>query len=376
MFFSINVNFSFKIIPFILIIIILFIKNCSENEIILFIKKNNTEKIENEIKSKLLNAFNIAIFNKSFYFFSIFFYLIYIKRNKKDNKNEDLTHLTSNSIDYNDVLIKPIVKVPYIEKKKKAILLSLLCVFLTIPIDTIKIKNSYKINYSSTVFGFITILFFNYFLFEKKLEKHKQLSIFLFCLFNLPLFICLCIWDKDKNLGFLFFDAVFFITNSIKFCIYQYIMNNLFISFYFIFFIEGLCFFTPFVIINIIMLLIGERKILREYYDLNLLLNNSIHFTVHYLYFLHINFYDAMNCMIMEIFSRGISSVINEINTGIKIETIIDLIFSILSVIFIFIYEEIIILNFCELDKYVQKSILKRKEEYENSFKNISMIEN
>ena len=367
MYFSINIKFSYKIIPFILLIGLLFTKNFIEN-------KNS----KNKGKESVFNAINIAILNKSFYFFSVFLYLIYIKqnKNKKDNENENksLKLLTNNPLYNNYAIIQPIVVVPYKENKKnKALLLTLFCVFLTIPIDTIKIKNSYKINYSSTVFGFITILFFNYFLFEKKLEKHKQLSIFLFCLFNLPLFICLCIWDKDKNLGFLFFDAVFFITNSIKFCIYQYIMNNLFISFYFIFFIEGLCFFISFVLVNIIMLFINENKF-KEYYNLKLLLNNIVHFSVHFLYFFHINFYDSMNCMILEIFSRGLSSVI--ITEKDYLLKIIDGISTILSVIYIFIYEEIIILNFCEFEKYVQQNILKREEEYENNFNNISMIGN
>ena len=151
-------------------------------------------------------------------------------------------------------------------------------------------------------------------------------------------------------------------------------MNYLFISFYFIYFIEGLCFFFPFVIINIIMFSIKANEFKEEYYDLNLYLYNSINFSVHFLYFFHIYFYDSMNCMILEILSRGLCSFFFSEKEA-EIFKIIDLIISILSVIFIFIYKEIIILNFCEFDKYVEKNILKRKEEYENDIKNIG-IEN
>ena len=61
-------------------------------------------------------------------------------------------------------------------------------------------------------------------------------------------------------------------------------MDNLFISFYFIFFIEGLCFFIPFIIINMIMLF-ADRNKLSELYDLKMVLENIIYFIVHFLYF-------------------------------------------------------------------------------------------
>ena len=356
MYFSINIKFSYKIIPFILLIGLLFTKNFIENK--------------NKDKKKVFDAINIAILNKSFYFFSVFLYLIYIKqnKNKKDNENENksLKLLTNNPLYNNYDIIQPIVVIPYKENKKnKALLLTLFCVFLTISIDTIRINNSFGIYCTSTVFGFITILFFNHFLFEKKLEKHKQLSIILICLFNFPLFIYFC-FEKTKEE---IFDAFFFISNSVKFCIYQYIMNNLFISFYFIFFIEGLCFFIFFVIINIILLinLFFKENKFKEYYNLKLLLKNIVHFSVHFLYFFHINFYDSMNCMILEIFSRGLCTMILDEKFSYQI---IDGLISIISIISILIYEEIIILNFCDLDKYVQINLLKREKEYENNMKN------
>ena len=151
-------------------------------------------------------------------------------------------------------------------------------------------------------------------------------------------------------------------------------MNNLFISFYFIFFIEGLCFFIPFIIINIIFYFTDIKKF-SEYYNLKLLLYNSIHFIVHFLYFFHINFYDSMNCMILEIFSRGLYSVCLS-TTKELIFKIMNGIITFLSLILIFIYEEVIILNFCEFDKYVQKNVLKREEKYDIKYKNISMIQN
>ena len=361
MIFSINVKCSLKIFPFILLIVLLFIKNYIENKPI-----NDSDNKKND----WFDGISIAILNKSFYFFSIFFFLIYRKLNKikneneKKNENNELKLFQKNPLNINNANIEPIVKVPQRKNNtNKVLLLSLFCVFLTVPIDTIKIKNSYSIHFTSVVFGFITILFFNHFLFKKTLEKHKQLSIILICLFNLPFFIYFCITDTKKE----FFDVVFFISVSIKFCIYQYIMNNLFISFYFIFFIEGLCFFIFFAIINIILLIMlffKENKF-KEYYNLKLLLKNIVHFSVHFLYFFHINFYDSMNCMIMEIFSRGLCTiVITEKAFFIKI---IDAIITILSLISIFIYEEIIILNFCEFGKYVQKNLLKREKEYENN---------
>ena len=367
MLFSINFNLSLKIIPFILLIISLVIKNYLEN---------NEIKDEEEEKD-WIKPFNIAIFNKSFYIISIIFYYIFLQlnRNKKDteNKNNDLKNSSNNKIDTNNNIIQPIVKVAYKDQKNKALLLSILCAILSIPIDTIKIKYKFKIFYSPTVFGFITILFFNYFLFKKKLTKHRQLSILLFCTLNFPIFIYFCFIDKIEEE---IFDVFFFSFNCIKFCIYQYIMDNLFISFYFIFFIEGLCFFFPFIIINMIMLF-ADRNKLSELYDLKMVLENIIHFVVHYLYFLHINFYEAMNCMIMEIFARGLSSVYFSIRDKEDTFTIIiHVVGTCLSLILIFIYEEIIILNFCEFDKYVQKNVLKREEKYDIKYKNISMIQN
>ncbi len=362
MFISINVNFSFKIIPFILIIIILFIKNYIENNRI------QDEKLDDWLKSLIY-----AIFKRFFYFFSFIFYFIFIKLNK--NENKDLKILKNNKLDTNCLIKDPIIKVPYKEEKFKAVLLILPCVFFTIPIDTFKRKYKFKIFYSPTVFGFITILFFNYFLFKKKLDKHKLLSIILFCSLNLPIFIYFCFKNEINEE---FFNAIFFVFTSIKFCIYQYIINNLFISFYFIFFIEGLCFFIPFVMINIIIFFIDIKKF-SEYYNKQLLINNSINFTVHFLYFFHINFYDSMNCMILEIFSRGLYSVCLS-TTKELIFKIMNGIITFLSLILIFIYEEVIILNFCEFDKYVQKNVLKREEEYDINidfnYKNISMIEN
>ncbi len=112
-----------------------------------------------------------------------------------------------------------------------------------------------------------------------------------------------------------------------------------------------------------------------------MVINNIIHFIVHYLYFFHINFYEAMNCMIMEIFSRGLSSVCFPFKKEYDIiEQIIDVIGTCLSLILILIYEEIIILNFCEFDKYVQKNLIKRIETDYNindiSDKNNNIIEN
>ena len=369
MFFSINVNLSLKIIPFILLIIIIVIKTFFEN--------NKTKDKAPEIG--WLKPFNIAIFNKSFYIISVIFYFIFLKLNKNkndtENKNNDLKNSSNNKIDTNNNIIQPIVKVAYKDQKNKALLLSILCAILSIPIDTIKIKYKFKIFYSPTVFGFITILFFNYFLFKKKLTKHRQLSILLFCTLNFPIFIYFCCISKKIEEEI--FNVFFFSFNCIKFCIYQYIMDNLFISFYFIFFIEGLCFFILFIIINIIMLF-SDRNKLSELYNSDMVKDNIIHFIVHYLYFLHINFYEAMNCMIMEIFSRGLSTVYFSIRD--KEDTfiiIIHVVGTCLSLILIFIYEEIIILNFCEFDKYVQKNLIKRNEE-ENDFnyKNVSMINN
>jgi hypothetical protein len=367
MFFSINVNLSLKIIPFILLIIIIVIKTFFEN--------NKTKDKEEE--KDWIKPFNIAIFNKSFYIISVIFYFIFLKLNKNkndtENKNNDLKNSSNNKIDINNNIIQPIVKVAYKDQKNKALLLSILCAILSIPIDTIKIKYKFKIFYSPTVFGFITILFFNYFLFKKKLTKHRQLSILLFCTLNFPLFIYFCCISKKIEEEI--FNVFFFSFNCIKFCIYQYIMENLFISFYFIFFIEGLCFFIPFVMINIIIFFIDIKKF-SEYYNKQLLINNSINFTVHFLYFFHINFYDSMNCMILEIFSRGLYSVCLS-TTKELIFKIMNGIITFLSLILIFIYEEVIILNFCEFDKYVQKNLIKRNEE-ENDFndKNISMINN
>ena len=369
MFFSINFNLSLKIIPFILLIIILVIKNYFENN-----------KIKDEEEEKdWIKPFNIAIFNKSFYIISVIFYFIFLKLNKNkndtENKNNDLKNSPNNKIDVNNNIIQPIVKFTHKDQKNKALLLSIFCAIFSIPIDTIKIKYKIKIFYSPTVFGFITILLFNYFLFKKKLKKHRQLSILLFCTLNFSLFIYFC--SISKKIQEEIFNVFFFSFNSIKFCIYQYIMDNLFISFYFIFFIEGLCFFIPFIIINIIMVF-ADRNKLSELYNTNMVINNSIHFIVHYLYFLHINFYEAMNCMIMEIFSRGLSTVCFSIRD--KKETlskIIDAVGTGLSLILIFIYEEVIVLNFCEFDKYVQKNLIKRnEEEYNFNDKNISMIEN
>ena len=123
----------------------------------------------------------------------------------------------------------------------------------------------------------------------------------------------------------------------------------------------------------------ADRNKLSELYNTNMVINNSIHFIVHYLYFLHINFYEAMNCMIMEIFSRGLSTVCFSIRKD-TLPKIIDAVGTGLSLILIFIYEEVIVLNFCEFDKYVQKNVLKREEEYDIkydiNYENISKIEN
>ena len=126
-------------------------------------------------------------------------------------------------------------------------------------------------------------------------------------------------------------------------------------------------------------MLFSDRNKLSELYNSDMVNDNIIHFIVHYLYFLHINFYEAMNCMIMEIFSRGLSTVCFSIRDE-TLSKIIDAVGTGLSLILIFIYEEVIVLNFCEFDKYVQKNVLKREEEYDINidfnYKNISMIEN
>ncbi len=82
--------------------------------------------------------------------------------------------------------------------------------------------------------------------------------------------------------------------------------------------------------------------------------------------------------MIMEIFSRGLSTVCFSVrDDDDTLSKIFDAVGTCLSLILIFIYEEVIVLNFCEFDKYVQKNLIKRNEEENDfSYKNVSMINN
>jgi len=374
MFISLNIKFSLKLIPFLLIIIFLLIKTFIEFHNYYNNDDSNDDSSHdsNDSKEGWIDSITFVIFKKIFYIFSFILYYFHRKFSKSENQ-EYYNQMIQN--ENKNMILNPILKVYYKKDKLKPIILIIFIFILTILIDTIKIKNESIIYPSPIIFGFITILFFNLFLFKLSLKKHKRLSVFLLFILYFPLFIYYCIfggeiWDQ-------LISAFFFIINSIKFCIYQYIMNNLFFSLYFIFFIEGICFFFNFIIINIIYYFSFKDNFIKFYKTRNPtinIINNFIHFILHLLYFYQINFYDSMNCMIFEIFSRGLfySFIITKENTTL---CIIDIVISFLSLISILIYEEIIILNFCGWNDEV-KVELEKKEKYEHqNYDNISMID-
>ena len=167
------------------------------------------------------------------------------------------------------------------------------------------------------------------------------------------------------------FNFAYYIVFSIRLLIYQFIMEKYYISFYFIYLIEGIMFFIGLNIINIILLIIKEK--FNIYYNTYILIDNGFNFIIHLLYFLIIYFYSPINCILTEIISRSLYYSFIDNHKDNNIIFISNIIIPILTLIFVLIFEEILVLNFCNLNKNIKKNMEKRET---NEFKNLYEISN
>jgi len=341
---SINGKYSNKVLIIYLLIIFLIAQ-------LYYKKEDKTDK-----KNNFYQSFFHSVLNKSFFIFIFIFNIV--KKIKTKSKNSNL------KIKINENLLK---KKKFSNKNKhllKTIYLTLICFLLTILTNTFLIYKGYMLYYSSISFGILTYFFYSYFFQNKTFYSHHILSIFAIILINIPLYTYYVIFDDKYAYLFNFFYYIIF---STRLLIYQYIMEKYFKSFYSIYLIEGIMFFICSIIINIILLIIKEE--FKNYYDIYFLINNLLNFFIHLLYFLIIYYYSTMNCILTEIVSRSVYYIFVDNNKDNDIEYIFNIVTPILTFIFILIYEEIIILNFCNLNKNNRKNMKKREKNEINNLK-------
>ena len=344
-------RFSYKSFYFLILVICFCFKSYDGYH--KYLDKNiiKTEKIE-----KLVCSLFTAIFDRNFYIFSIILYIIEKKQNqstKKEKKN--FSFYNFNKIDYSyikDYRFKLILI--------KSILLIFICFLISILLYTLKVNNKgFKLYFTSLSFAFITIFFFNFILFHKKIYKHHKIALYIIILFNIPIFIY---YSTKTQIERELFNIAYFICYSIIFIIYQFIIEKYYMSVYFIFFIEGLMNFISTIIILIIII---KKEINFNFSYKDYIINNIFYFILQLFYLLNIYYFSPIKCLSAEIIARAIIILCFKIYVN-KYDHFVEMLFDIflnpLNLIMILIYDEIIILNFCGLDENIQENIIHRQK--------------
>ena len=346
-----NGRFSYKIYFFFLLVICYGFKSYDGYD--KFLDKNifsEPEKISNFTCSLFT-----AIFDRNFYIFSIIFYLIEKNRIKSTKiiKNESSLHKYKRN-DYS------FIKNENNSNNIKSIFLIFICFLISIILYTIKVNNSrFKLYFTSLSFGFLTICFFNFILLKKKFYNHHKLALFIIIVFNIPLFIY---YSFNVQIERELFNIAYFIGYSIIFIIYQFIMEKYYMSVYFVFFIEGLMNFISTIIILIIKIKldIKFKFIYKDY-----IINNVFYFMTQLFNLLNIYYFSPIKCITADIFARALLILCFKIYASKYdhwFEMLFDIFLNPLNLVMIFIYDEIIILNFYGLDENIQKNIIIRQQ--------------
>ena len=346
-----NGRFSYKVYFFLLLVICYGFKSYDDFD--KFLDKNifcEAEKINN-----LICSLFTAIFDRNFYIFSIIFYLIEKKRIKSTKKiqRESTINLYKRN-EYSIIIDNN--KSNYI----KSIFLIFICFLISIILYTIKVNNSrFKLYFTSLSFGFLTICFFNFILLKKKVYNHHKLALFIIIVFNIPLFIY---YSFNVQIERELFNIAYFIGYSIIFIIYQFIMEKYYMSVYFVFFIEGLMNFISTIIILIIKISIDIKfKFIYKDY----IINNVFYFMTQLFNLLNIYYFSPIKCISADIFARALLILCFKIYASKYdhwFEKLFDIFLNPLNLVMIFIYDEIIILNFYGLDENIKKNIIIRQK--------------
>ena len=347
---TLNGRFSYKIYFFFILVICYGFKSYDGYD--KFLDKN----IFSEPKriSNLTCSLFTAIFDRNFYIFSIIFYLIEKNRIKSTKiiKNESSLHKYKRN-DYS------FIKNENNSNNIKSIFLIFICFLISITLYTIKVNNShFKLYFTSLSFAFLTICFFNFILLKKKFYNHHKLALFMIILFNIPLFIY---YSFKVQIEREIFNIFYFIGYSIIFIIYQFIIEKYYMSVYYIFFIEGLMNFISTIIILIIkiQLDIKFKFIYKDY-----IINNIFYFNFQLWNLLNIYYFSPIKCITADIFARALLILCFKIYASKYdhwFEMLFDILLNPLNLVMIFIYDEIIILNFCGLNENIKENIIIRQ---------------
>ena len=348
-----NGRFSYKIIYFFLLVICYGFKSYDDHK--KFLDKNIFEDAEKI--NKIICSLFTAIFDRNFYIFSFIFYLIEKKR-IKSNKIKEQNKSISN---YNRTEYSFIKENKNNSNNIKSIFLIFICFLISIILYTIKVNNiKFKLYFTSLSFAFITIFFFNFILFHKKIYKHHKITLIIIIIFNIPLFIY---YSFKIQLEREIFNIAYFIGYSIIFIIYQFIIEKYYMSIYSVFFIEGLMNFISTIIIIIIIKIKKEIKfkfIFKDY-----IINNVFYFMIQLFILINIYFFSPIKCICADIFSRALLILCYKIYVS-KYDNYFEMFFDIflnpLNLIMIIIYDEIIILNCYGLDENTQENIINRQK--------------
>ena len=344
-----NGIYNFKTYIYLILVICYVIKSLDDYE--KFLDQNILKS-----KKKIYNFYSSlisAIFDRNFYIFSIIFYII--EQNKiKSNKN----HKKESSIN-NVGRISFIKGNNNAAKYIKSIILIFICFLISIILYTIKISDfHFKLYFTSLSFAFLTLFFFNFILLHKKIYKHHKLSLFVIVLFNIPLFIYYCFnVEIEREI----FNIFYFIGYTIIFIIYQFIIEKYYMSVYFVFLIEGLINFISTIIILIIKIKNNiEFNLIFKYY----IINNIFYFNFQLWNLLNIYYFSPIKCISADIFARALLILCFKIYSNKYdhwFEMLFDIFLNPLNLVMIFIYDEIIILNFCGLNENIQENIIIRQ---------------
>lgn len=345
----------------------------------------------------------------SFIFSGIFLLIFKIRTRKIEQKqratdfstinenNEDDNNIDKN-IDYcidNDIKIKPLSPLDIVSnkiKRKKAINI-IICLFLLSILGIVCIyygyffkKDDYVLARHSvrTFFGITNYTFLSYFILKQKLYRHHFISYGCIIIILIILFILSFPHLKEiwASILFYFLYEIFFGLYDV--CIKKY-MNVFYETPYFIMFCLGIITLflliiydtiTYFVNPSISGIIIGFKDNINNVRDFFLFFLDLI---IEYIWNLSIwlLFYYFTPChyFISEYIDAYIYYILNFVKRNNNFYSTINcIIFSVcflLNIFFILIFNEIIILNFCNLDYNTSKRIKEReKHEYDKTFQN------
>ena len=361
------IPFLCPILSSIIDIFILKIENLNEEE-----KDKENQENEEEMKIKKYEFLITLLLSFSYILGGLLYFFDILRMRTHTTKNKALTYYkTESSIkliynnNYDDLIAQK-------SDTKVIIILFLMPILLSIILFIQEFSFSEKI-FEQNIFYLIFIPLFSRYILKEKLYKHQKVSLIISIISGFSLIIIpdICLLYKYYLIN------IFELFSSIIYCLeivlIKLLTNKYYISPYKVLLFIGIGSLILIIICNIIYSLIVER-------DLSLILKDFDFFgDLKYLFYIIIIlildfFYETLRCLVIYYFSPNllmitdiIYPIINLITNFIKeknlsIINIIKFIGFFIIFIFVLIYNEIIICNFCDLNKNTKKYIFERQK--------------